>query len=157
MVTPDGRRYVFDAPEAPCFERDSGPGVRAAHTGTVTLRFPTPPAPARVDRISAYLKDGKPLRLWFYTQGVSSQDLDLEELVHALGQPRVLHRAAMATPAGGKMASITARWSLPRDVTVTFLGTNGRSGQGVAIVDTPEGAAAFRGHLKAMSSRRAAP
>ncbi|HTP98735.1 MAG TPA: hypothetical protein VMN56_05365 [Casimicrobiaceae bacterium] len=86
----------------------------------------------------------------FFTNGVSSQSIVLEQLTEKFGPPTSISHERVQNLAGAAFDSITALWR-GGEVDVTFYGTRNRLDRGEVFIDLPE-VTAMRGQaVRALS------
>jgi len=138
-IFPGSAEVMYDTPTATtCLEKPhsvNGYGVPVRR-----LEFSHADAPTIVKNSSMIVLElnGVLVGIQFFTYGVKSQELTLDQLTAKYGKPSQINKSTVQNAYGAAFESISAKWVLP-SVAVDFNGTVGNLDSGTVIIDSPEG------------------
>lgn len=153
ILSPNDKYVVQPADAEPCFQHrfyESVPNPEIEKNAVVRVIWPLNAYPevSRFSNAGVLVLDGTIHRVWFWTRGLKFQQDDLARLIDKFGKPTKVDRKNLQNAFGASFESMSASWDLG-DSVVSFESYTDDINTGMLVLETNEGAEAYRARLNA--------
>jgi len=151
IISPGEKYNNPSAGHPPCFrhrlyENKANPELES--NAVVSIAWPLGEGPkiASHPAASVLVLDGVVHRVWIFTHGFDLQDRDVELLSEKFGTPTSRSVVGFQNRFGAKFQGISAKWDFG-GATLAFDGMYDGLNSGIVVLETSEGAAAYKARL----------